>query len=440
MNVSSVSLSQPSVDSLFTTLDAHEGTTLISGMYTRATLLHLVQSLETLALGGNAGALIVNSTFPSGTTPGQEHESATAIRRLALPIDVGWDQSELFLCVLGTTCSAVLCGKALGNAGSDEATRAFAVRWSIDPATIEVVLDLLEQYLVRMHADELAALQSARREFPLHQPDPELTLRLTADIISFDAHQHSVLSAKIRDLEARLRWHEDQTRMMVHDIRAPLHTLLMSIKSLLHQHFDPSSQQELLHMAYDSAQLLHDLTETATDALRLEAGRMPLNHQELRLQTLIQSVCEPLDLVTPSNRPSIRWIVDEHMPALWGDRGLLERVLTNLLTNAIKYTPPSGEVVVTAQLAADGRSIELTVGDTGKGIALEEQPYVFERFYQAKGSDLRKGLGVGLYFCRVAVEAHGGTISLASTPGVGSIFKVVLPLAQASQASETVTG
>lgn len=438
MNISAQNFSQP-FDVLFSSLSAHGGTALISGYYTRATLLHLIQRLETLAFGSNAGAMIVSSTFPFRCYHHDTVVDETAlVRRLSLALNDDVSRSDIVCCILGAACSAILCAKALDGTEGDDNVRPFEVLWSVDPAIVSFALDLLEQHLAQTDPDQHYNLQYARQDFPLHQLTPELTLRLSADIISFDAHQHNTLTAKMRDLETRLRWHEDQTRMMVHDIRAPLHTLLISIKSLLRQQFGSSGQEELLQMAYESAQALHDLTTTATDALRLEAGRMPLNYQELNIETLVRSVCEPFELDTSDTQPHMYNFVDSELPVVWGDRGLLERVLTNLVSNAVKYTPPTGEIVVTAQLATDGQTIELTVGDTGKGIALEEQPYIFERFYQTKGSDRRRGLGIGLYFCRVAVEAHGGTISLASTPGVGSIFKVILPLAQAQQAVEAV--
>lgn len=432
------SLAQLSMRSFIAALREQDSATLIRGCYSRSTLQHLVQSLEMLAIGSGAGALIVSAALQQDDDWQHYHSPATPapVCRLTLALDDDIQQSELFLCALGTTCSLVLCGTLLENPGDNEEAHVYEVRWSFAPSTVEVLLDLVAEHLARGDPEQLAVLQDVRQRFPLGAPDPELLLGLSAELLSFNARHNSVLAATTKEMESRLRWHEDQMRMMVHDIRAPLHTLLISIKSLLRKQLDAAAQHELLSVAYDTAQLMQNLIDTTMDALRLEAGRMPLKYQPLRIATLIQTVCEPFELAARPDQPHMRRQVAEELPILWGDRGLLERVLTNLLTNSFKYTPSTGEIFITARLTDDGRAIELAVGDSGQGIAPNAQPHIFERFYQANPSDWRQGAGLGLYFCRIAVEAHGGTIGFTSTLGVGSIFKVVLPLTPEEQMLE----
>ncbi|RMD79610.1 MAG: ATP-binding protein, partial [Chloroflexi bacterium] len=102
--------------------------------------------------------------------------------------------------------------------------------------------------------------------------------------------------------------------------------------------------------------------------------------------------------------------------------------ITNLVSNAIKFTPSGGQVTVTAGLTNDGHSVEMRVSDTGQGIPPEARDRIFDRFYQANANDRRRGTGLGLYFCRLAVEAHGGSIALESEVGCGSTFIVQLPV------------
>src|SRR5690606_29086146 len=97
---------------------------------------------------------------------------------------------------------------------------------------------------------------------------------------------------------------------------------------------------------------------------------------------------------------------------------------------AIKYTPPTGEIVVSARVTHEGHSVEISVSDSGQGIPAEAQAHIFERFYQASENDRRRGTGLGLYFCRLAVEAHGGSIGVQSVVGQGSTFTILLPITE----------
>jgi signal transduction histidine kinase len=262
----------------------------------------------------------------------------------------------------------------------------------------------------------------------LGAPSPDHLLRLGADLLDFAARQHSTLAVSNRALSERLRNHEDQTRMIVHDMRAPLHTLLISIKALQRQRFDPDGQAELLGVANDSANYLLNLTETVLDSARLETSSWSLKRQPTRLSTMVQAVCEPLELAARPDQARLRTMLPDDLPVVWLDRGLMERVLTNLITNAIKYTPPSGEIVVSTRVIYEGHAVEIAVSDTGQGIPVEAQARIFERFYQASDNDRRLGTGLGLYFCRLAVEAHGGSIGVQSIVGQGSTFTVQLPI------------
>ncbi len=115
------------------------------------------------------------------------------------------------------------------------------------------------------------------------------------------------------------------------------------------------------------------------------------------------------------------------LPRVLADPARLERVLVNLLSNALKYSPPESEVVLGAAPAPEGVAIAVT--DRGVGIAPEDQAHIFDRFFRARGARRPEGLGLGLYIARLLVEAHGGTVSAESGLGQGSTFRVVLPAA-----------
>jgi signal transduction histidine kinase len=424
--------------SLFHSLHTFANATLINGRYSQTMLQHLMERLQSLTLGEENGALIMSGI----DTPGG-HSGLPApppqVQCLTIPQDTQPGSQEILFCMLGASSSAVVCGKGADDHGNDTHTRMFEVIWSFDPAIVKYALDWIDTRL-KDNSEQQTTFQDLRRAFPLPDaPNMNLFLQLSAQLLAFDAHENSPLVTANNDLVARLRWHEDQTRMMVHDIRTPLHTLLVSLKALLPQQLDPAGQRELLLVAYESAQLLENLIETTMDALRLDTGKLPLKYQEMAVDQLLQAVCEPFELTGDTDQPQIRWNISADLPLLWGDHALLERVLTNLLSNAIKFTPATGEITISVQLAETRQAIEFLVSDTGEGIPPEAQPHIFNRFYQANSKEGRRGVGLGLYFCRGAVEAHHGTISFTSTPGVGSTFKVTLPLKPPDQPAETKT-
>ncbi|SEL29393.1 PAS/PAC sensor hybrid histidine kinase [Stigmatella aurantiaca] len=174
------------------------------------------------------------------------------------------------------------------------------------------------------------------------------------------------------------------------------------------------------------------LVEDLLDISRLQAGRLSLELERFDLGGLVHETCDRMGVL--SQQHPLRIDVQEHLEGLW-DRGRLDQVLTNLLSNAIRYSPEGGEVVVKA--AADGEGIQLSVKDCGVGIPPEKQALIFERFGRAHGSKYG-GLGLGLTISQGIVEQHGGRIWVDSQgcTGEGSTFHVWLPREAAPAAVE----
>jgi signal transduction histidine kinase len=390
------------------------------GTYTPATLGQLAQSLSRLALRGAGAALVIaEGEQPRAWAEVALRGAANEVRRLPLPaapapglgvVLIGLGQE------LGYALVAVPDEPAVEM---DETMRLYGVSWSLDPQVVASLLSLAGAALPAKLLARAAALRG---------PTQGELLRLSAETLDFAARQHATLAVTLRAINDRLRNHEDQTRMIVHDMRAPLHTLLISIRALQRQRFDQEGQDELLRVANDSASYLLTLTETVLDSARLETSGWSLKRQPVRLHALVQAVCDPLDLAARPDQARLLRAVAADLPQVWLDRDLMERVLTNLVTNAIKYTPPSGEIRLNARLVHDGHGVELSVSDSGQGIPPEAHAHIFERFYQASDGDRRLGTGLGLYFCRLAVEAHGGSIAVQSALGQGSTFTILLPI------------
>jgi signal transduction histidine kinase len=226
---------------------------------------------------------------------------------------------------------------------------------------------------------------------------------------------------------------DNLTHMVVHDMRSPLAIVQMSLemlKTTLTGLSEPESK--LLDGALRGAQVMNRMTTQLLDVSRLEAGQMPLNKTVCDLAPIAQAA---LEAITPllGDRHAVL-DVREPLTALC-DAVLLRRVLDNLLSNALKFTPPGKEITVS--IAREGEAAQLAVTDTGAGIPEKYHQKVFEKFSQIEDEQQSKGTGLGLTFCKLAVEAHGGKIGVDSEVGRGSTFWFTLPLAAQATTGET---
>jgi PAS domain S-box-containing protein len=224
---------------------------------------------------------------------------------------------------------------------------------------------------------------------------------------------------------------EDMTRMMVHDLGNPLSLTVGALEFLRTEAAGAFSNEQgrALRIAYTGAQKMHELVNSILDVARLESGQMPLNCTLVPLHTL---VAETLQLQAPlaeSGKLNLESDVPSTLPAAWADARLIGRVLQNLVSNAVKYTAPGGAICVsaTAKQGRDQPILLVSVSDTGPGIPVEIQGRLFQKF--VRGRDQGRGSGLGLAFCKLAVEAHGGHIWLESTSKQGTTFTFSLPTA-----------
>jgi PAS domain S-box-containing protein len=222
--------------------------------------------------------------------------------------------------------------------------------------------------------------------------------------------------------------------MASHELRTPL-TTLGGFLELLARHLDrsnpPDTAQMVRHVAMARAELgrLRQLSEDLVAAARLRAGHLAVARGPHDLAELVQEAVERFAI--PRNVASRKHrIICQIVGPLPGeyDAARLEQVLSNLLSNALKYSPNDGEVVVTAQRA--GEEARISVRDHGIGVAEEEREKLFLPFYRAEnaGEGSMEGLGLGLAISKDIVEAHGGRVWMEPAPGGGSIFQVALPL------------
>ena len=228
--------------------------------------------------------------------------------------------------------------------------------------------------------------------------------------------------------------------LVAHELRNPLAALKGFATMLLrHSQGDKGTalapwQQEALAELDLAANRLNRLTEDLLDVVRLQAGRLMLHRESIDLVNTIRHVIAQMG--QSSDRHQLTFSTSlSHLQAQM-DRGRIEQVLVNLLTNAIKYSPDGGSVEVALQLASEWQEALISIRDQGIGIPQAEQAQLFGRFVRASNSQTQgiSGTGLGLYLCRELVSQHGGDIWFESTEGSGSTFFLRLPLSQSTTA------
>jgi two-component system phosphate regulon sensor histidine kinase PhoR len=166
------------------------------------------------------------------------------------------------------------------------------------------------------------------------------------------------------------------------------------------------------------------MVDDLVDSARIEGGKLVLQREAIELPDLISDLLERFEHVLPADRLDMQLPTD--LPPVLADADRLQRIILNLLTNALKYSPPEEQVVVHLQYE-DG-TVVVSVIDRGPGIAEEDIPHIFQRYYQARGTR-SVGMGLGLYITKMLIEAHEGTIGVESEEGKGCRFFFRLPVA-----------
>ncbi|MCC7450888.1 MAG: histidine kinase, partial [Anaerolineae bacterium] len=229
---------------------------------------------------------------------------------------------------------------------------------------------------------------------------------------------------------------EDLTRMIVHDLRSPLTAINASMKLLSEIATSDDAVGRSIHTTVDISQRalrkLLNLVNSLLDIAKMESGTITLDIKDSNFLALAENVRVELSPLAEELNIEVRIDLPDAMPLLAVDHDKIERVLLNLVDNALKYAPMDGVIYVRArQHPEDGENlIRIEVIDNGPGIPDEFKARIFDRFQQIDGSKShRRGTGLGLTFCRLTVEAHGGKIWIEDNPEGGSIFAFTLPVA-----------
>lgn len=292
---------------------------------------------------------------------------------------------------------------------------------------IAFLLSLILAFLLsRWVADPLQNVVAAARSYPANaKPVSPRGPREVRDLTN-------AFNSMIRRVNNSQKSQRDFVANVSHELKTPLTSIQGFAQSLLDGTADsPEARRQAAQIIYDEAGRMHRMALDLLDLARLEGGTADLNMSAVEAGVLLRGVAEKFSLRAQKANIDLRVNVPDHLPALLGDGDRLAQVFTNLVDNALKFTPANGQVVMSAKSA--GAWIQFEVADSGVGVEREALPRLFDRFYQvdpARAHSESHGAGLGLAIAQEIVQAHGGKIGVQSSVGHGTTFTIRLPLAQ----------
>ncbi|MFP4440335.1 MAG: sensor histidine kinase [Chloroflexaceae bacterium] len=238
--------------------------------------------------------------------------------------------------------------------------------------------------------------------------------------------QHTELLERHTALIQLQQTRDELSRLIVHDLRSPL-TAIGGYLDVLALYDQDPQRRELISTTRGVTRTMQQLINAILDLQRLQDGSLPLNYQSVHVGELLDITANEFCGWARRDDKQIELAVAPALPPLCADPDLLRRILANLLSNALKHTYPGTTVILRAELMQPD-SIALSVSDNGPGIPPELRERLFAPYVHDGGAKEGGSSGLGLAFCRLAVEAHGGTIQVESSSGQGTTFIVQLPL------------
>ncbi|MBN1889256.1 MAG: hybrid sensor histidine kinase/response regulator [Thermoflexales bacterium] len=271
------------------------------------------------------------------------------------------------------------------------------------------------------------AMKAGAHDYLVKDPERNYTKVLPLSV------EHVLQRAADKRAVEELR--EEMIRMMVHDLRNPLGAIYTALQVLdMDAACLAPGQNQAIQIATHNAQRMLELINSILDVSQLESGQLPVNYAPVELDALLAEVMETQAPLAERKAIELESDVLSSLPPAWADAGLIRRVLQNLVGNAIKFTPDGGAVRVRARLEElEGHpAILISVSDTGGGIPPEIRDRLFKKF--VAGKQKGRGSGLGLAFCKLVLEAHGGRIWVEDKPsppegGNGATFTFSLPIA-----------
>ena len=281
---------------------------------------------------------------------------------------------------------------------------------------------------------------------PAHHQD-EIVLPLTGRCLQIEASPAGgkreneacvvLVFHDITDLRRLEKIRKDFVANVSHELRTPLTSIKGYVEALLDgAKDDPVASSNFLDIILKQSDRLNLIIQDLLELSKIESGGISFKEEPIELRSLVERALSVVKPIADKNRHHLTTMIDAELPAVAGDEGRLVQVLTNLLDNAIKYTPEGGTITVGATRASlektepHANAIDISVADTGIGIPEQDRPRVFERFYRVDRARSRElgGTGLGLAIVKHIVEGHGGQVWMEGNRPRGSRFVVRLPI------------
>lgn len=291
---------------------------------------------------------------------------------------------------------------------------------------IALVISLILAYVLsRWVADPLQEIVAAARNYPTETMSP-LEPHGPREVKDLTQAFNSMISR----VQSAQKSQRDFVANVSHELKTPLTSIQGFAQALLDETADtPEARNRAAQIIHDEAGRMHRMALDLLDLARLEAGTADMIMYPMNVGALLRGVIEKF--APQAQKAGVRLQVDvpKNLPSVTGDGDRLAQVFTNLMDNALKFTPAGGQVTLSAGNTGD--EIEISIADTGMGIPEEALPHLFDRFYQvdpSRAGGERRGAGLGLAIAQETVQAHGGKIGVRSQVGHGTTFAIHLPL------------
>ncbi|MFN3653119.1 MAG: ATP-binding protein [Armatimonadota bacterium] len=240
-----------------------------------------------------------------------------------------------------------------------------------------------------------------------------------------------------KEIESLAKLKDDLTHMIVHDLRTPLTALTGSLQTLDVLGPLNEDQQEFLKMATSGGEMLLRMINDLLDISKLEDGSMKLEYSDFDPHETLSVALRQVAQLAKDKELDLRMELPHEVPPIRADEEKVRRMLVNLVGNAIKFTPSSGRITISARVLPEEGEVLFAVTDTGEGIPKDAYERIFQKFGQVENrrGGRKNSSGLGLTFCKMVAEAHGGRIWVESELGAGSTFSFTLPLLNSSARS-----
>lgn len=306
---------------------------------------------------------------------------------------------------------------------------------------VQVPRGFLEPYLEPVFT---AQQPNLGKEVEVSWADGKHLYRLWVERVDAEQDKTGGFIVVVRDITFRKQWDYVQEQVLsgiTHDLRGPLSAVLGYIDLMKRQLGEGANPKvlEYLRMAREAGMRLSQMVADILDVVRFEQGKIDLALEAIPISEIFLRLKNTFGVIAEQKKVTLKLaLLGEDGMTATGDRKLLDRVLDNLVGNAIKFTPPDGMITVTAK--PDGTRMVFDISDTGRGIPREAQSRIFDKFQQVRPGDRSAGYGLGLAVAKFIVEAHKGEIRVESEVGVGSRFSFWIPVRAAPRATPTDDG